>query len=147
MPDIVASGKDTVLLVCLEGLAHELPSRVGAPLVATSANVSGTRPALDMADIHDFASRAGDTIDAVIEGPLSPFNRPTTIVDTTVTPPVITRAGSWTRTVCASCCLTSSWPVGRGSEQSRAWRGGNLSARSPVFVPWCVVGQQSRFPE
>lgn len=93
IPDFVTAGRDTVLLACLPGLGHELPIKAGVPVVASSANVSGTPPALDLDDVLDFVDRAGATVDAVLDGPVSPFNRPTTIVDTTVTPPTITRVG------------------------------------------------------
>lgn len=91
--DFVTAGKDTVLIACLSELGYDLPEAAGVPVVSSSANVSGTPPALDMADVEAFAERAGDRIDAVIEGPLSPINRATTIVDTTVTPPAIIRTG------------------------------------------------------
>lgn len=91
--DYVTAGKDTVLIACLSELGYDLPEAAGVPVVSSSANVSGTPPALDMADVEAFADRAGDRIDAVIEGPLSPINRATTIVDTTVVPPAIIRTG------------------------------------------------------
>ena len=93
VPDLITSGRDTVLLVCLKDLGHDLPRRAGVPVVASSANVSGTAPALSVADVHKFAERAGDTVDAIIDGPVSAFNRPTTIVDTTATPPALLREG------------------------------------------------------
>lgn len=93
VPDIVTSGKDTVLLVSLDGLGHELPRLAGVPMVASSANVSGTGPALTFDDVREFSKRAGATIDAAMEGPVSPFNRPTTSVDTTLAPPAIFRLG------------------------------------------------------
>ncbi len=93
IPDFVTAGKDTVLIACLSELGFDLPEAAGVPVVSSSANVSGTPPALDMDDVHAFAARAGEPIDAVIEGPLSPINRATTIVDTTVEPPTIIRTG------------------------------------------------------
>jgi L-threonylcarbamoyladenylate synthase len=93
VPDIVTSGRDTVLLVCLDGLGHELPRLAGVPMVASSANVSGTGPALTFEEVRGFSERAGAPIDAAMEGPVSPFNQPTTSVDTTVTPPAIFRLG------------------------------------------------------
>jgi L-threonylcarbamoyladenylate synthase len=93
VPDFVTAGKETVLLASLEELGAELPLRAGIPLVASSANISGTLPAIDMDEVMEFTRRAGDKIDAVIEGGISPFNRPTTLVDTTTTPPRIIRTG------------------------------------------------------
>lgn len=93
IPDFVTAGMETVLLACLPELGQALPLGVGGPVVASSANISGTPPALDMDDVRSFVQRAGAQIDAVIEGGISPWNRPTTIVDTCVTPPMIVRRG------------------------------------------------------
>lgn len=93
VPDHVTAGKDTVLLASLDELGYELPVRAGVPVVSSSANISGTEPAISLDEAQRFAERAGAEIDAIIEGPLSPINRPTTIVDTTQSPPVIIRTG------------------------------------------------------
>jgi L-threonylcarbamoyladenylate synthase len=93
VPDHITAGKDTVLLAQLDELGRDLPLKAGVPVVSTSANFSGTPPCLDMDDVRAFVEGAGDDIDTVIEGPLSPLNRPTTIVDTTVSPPTILRLG------------------------------------------------------
>jgi L-threonylcarbamoyladenylate synthase len=93
IPDFVTAGMQTVLLTCLPGLGQALPVGVGGPVVASSANISKTPPALDMEDVHAFVQRAGAQIDAVIEGGISPWNRPTTIINTCVTPPTIVRRG------------------------------------------------------
>jgi L-threonylcarbamoyladenylate synthase len=93
VPGVATAGLDTIVLICMEGYGHELLARAGVPMVASSANVSGSRPALSLSDVEDFAGDAGDDVDAVVDGPVSPFNQPTTIVDTTVTPPRILREG------------------------------------------------------
>jgi L-threonylcarbamoyladenylate synthase len=93
VPDHITAGKDTVLLAQLDELGHDLPAKAGVPVVSTSANLSGTPPCLDMDDVRAFVEGAGEEIDTIIEGPLSPLNRPTTIVDTTVSPPTILRLG------------------------------------------------------
>lgn len=93
VPDFVTSRRDTVLLVSLPDLGHRLTQLAGVPIVASSANVSGTKAALDLAGAKEFAANAGDTIDAILDGPPPPFNNSTTTVDTTVTPPRITRVG------------------------------------------------------
>ncbi len=93
VPDHVTAGRGTVLLAQLDDLGHELPARAGVPVVSTSANLSGTPPAIDMEEVRAFARDAGEPIDTVIAGPLSPMNRATTIVDTTVSPPAILRRG------------------------------------------------------
>ncbi len=93
VPDVVTAGKETVLLACLPDVGYALARGAGGPVVASSANLAGTPPALDMADVYTFAQQTDEPIDAVIEGGISPWNRPTTIVDTYVTPPIIVRTG------------------------------------------------------
>ncbi len=91
--DVVTAGRATVLLACLPDLGSALPRGVSGPVAASSANLAGTSPALDMRDVHVFVRQTDEPIDAVIEGGISPWNRPTTIVDTCVTLPVIVREG------------------------------------------------------
>jgi L-threonylcarbamoyladenylate synthase len=93
VPDHVTAGGNTVLLAQLDDLGHELPALAGVPVVSTSANRSGQPPAIDMEEVRAFARAAGSPIDTAIAGPLSPMNRATTIVDTTVSPPAILRRG------------------------------------------------------
>lgn len=93
VPDFVTAGKDSVLLASLDGLGHDLPYLAGVPVVSSSCNISGTPPAISMDEVIEFIRNAGEHIDIVIDGPISPINRPTTIVDTTVTPPKIIRKG------------------------------------------------------
>ena len=93
IPDFVTPGRNTVLLACIPDLGHDLPVLAGGPIVATSANITGAAPALELDDVLAFARKAGAPIDAALDGPVSMFNRPTTTVDTTSTPPRITRVG------------------------------------------------------
>lgn len=93
VPDFVTAGKDSVLLASLDGLGYDLPYLAGVPVVSSSCNISGTPPAISMDEVREFVCNTGDRIDVVIEGPISPINRPTTIVDTTVIPPKIIREG------------------------------------------------------
>lgn len=93
VPDWVTAGMGTVLLACLPELGGALARGVGGPVVASSANLSGTVPAIDLDDVRAFAARAGERIDAAIDGGISAWVRPTTIVDTHATPPMIVRAG------------------------------------------------------
>ncbi len=93
VPDFVTAGMQTVLLTCPPDLGYILARNVGDPIVASSANIAGMPPALDMHDVYIFSQQADEPIDAVIEGGISPWNRPTTIVNTCVTPPTIVRAG------------------------------------------------------
>ena len=93
VPDVVTAGRETVLLACIPDLGYALAQGADGPIVASSTNRTGTPPALDMTDVDAFAQQADEPIDAVIEGGISPWNRPTTIVDTCATSPVIVRAG------------------------------------------------------
>jgi len=68
-----------------------LLERVG-PLTGTSANRSG-RPPLD--DPDDVARELGMELDVVIDGGRAPGGLPSTLVDATVDPPRVLRAGAF----------------------------------------------------
>ncbi len=63
---------------------------VGGPLTATSVNRSGQPPATT----GDEVERAfGNGVDAILDGGATPGGLPSTVVDTTVTPPRVIREG------------------------------------------------------
>jgi L-threonylcarbamoyladenylate synthase len=70
---------------------RELLSHVG-PLTGTSANRSG-RPALD--DPDEVTEQLGAELDLVIDGGRTPGGQPSTLVDATVDPPRVLRAGAF----------------------------------------------------
>ncbi|MBM2826891.1 MAG: threonylcarbamoyl-AMP synthase [Dehalococcoidia bacterium] len=92
VPDQVTAGLDTVAVrvpdhpVCLE-----LIRAVGAPLVATSANLSGRPSALDA---HEVREQLGQQVDFILDGGRAPLGRDSTIVDLTQHPPKLLREGA-----------------------------------------------------
>jgi len=93
---IAASRGSSTLAVRMPAAAdvRELLSAVG-PVTGTSANRSGDPP---LADPDDLARRLGADLDLLVDGGRTPGGDPTTVVDATVEPPRILRAGAfaWT---------------------------------------------------
>lgn len=91
VPDIVTSGGCTVAVrVPDHALVREICSRLGAPLAATSANIHGWPDPLTASAA--FGSLGG-RIPLILDGGTSPGGMPSTLLDLTVAPPVILRAG------------------------------------------------------
>jgi len=92
VPDIITGGGSTV---AVRIPAHPVPvalaEGLGAPIVGTSANLSG-RPSPLTAD--EVYAQFGDKIDLVIDGGRCPGGRESTIVDVTGETPVILREGA-----------------------------------------------------
>lgn len=63
---------------------------VGGPLTGTSANRSGQPPATTVEEVE---RALGDSVDAILDGGATPGGLPSTVVDTTVTPPRVIREG------------------------------------------------------
>jgi len=95
LPDIITAGGETV---AVRIPAHPVPlalaEGIGAPIVGTSANLSGKPSALTADDV---LSQFGDKIDLVIDGGRCPGGKESTIVDVTGETPVILREGAITR--------------------------------------------------
>ncbi len=91
VPDTVTSGATTV---AVRVPAHPVPvaliEGVGAPIVGTSANLSG-QPSLLTAD--EVRAQLGNKIDLIIDGGRCPGGRESTIVDVTGETPVVLREG------------------------------------------------------
>jgi L-threonylcarbamoyladenylate synthase len=72
-------------------VALAILQQVGAPIVGTSANPSGTPPTKDLAQIHEwFDGRVG----AIVDAPCGPHSAPSTVIDLSARVPVIVREGS-----------------------------------------------------
>ncbi len=95
VPDIITAGGITV---AIRIPAHPIPvaliEGMGAPIVGTSANLSG-RPSALVAD--EVYSQFGDKIDLIIDGGQCPGGKESTIVDVTGEKPVILREGAISR--------------------------------------------------
>jgi L-threonylcarbamoyladenylate synthase len=70
--------------------ARAIARLLGAPLTATSANLSG---AAECSEASEVLKQIGDKIDAVIDAGKTAGGRGSTIIDVTLNPPVILREG------------------------------------------------------
>ena len=96
IPDVVSGGLDTVgLRVPDHPAPREIVARLGAPITATSANVSG-RPALTTAE--DVLAELGSRLDLVLDGGNLAPSLPSTVIDLTADPPIILREGALSAT-------------------------------------------------
>ncbi len=102
VPDIITGGSETI---ALRIPAHPIPvalvKGLGAPIVGTSANLSG-RPSPLTAD--EVYSQLGNKIDLVIDGGRCPGGKESTIVDATGETPVILREGAISREELEKVC-------------------------------------------
>lgn len=70
---------------------RKLVAECGCPLTSTSANIAG-RPTFPTID--EIKAELGDSIDLYVDAGRLPDSLPSTVIDVTVTPPVILRAGA-----------------------------------------------------
>ena len=92
IPSVVSGGLDTVgLRIADHHVPRRLISDLGAPITATSANISGTE-ALNSA--VSVAEQLGDRLDLVFDGGQLAPSRPSTVIDVTSGPPKILREGA-----------------------------------------------------
>lgn len=98
--DSITAGKDTVgLRVPAHPIALEIVRRSG-PLACPSANLSESREPKSAADVlEDLNGR----IDLLIDGGETKFQKPSTIIDLTVSPPKILRKGGADITEIKNC--------------------------------------------
>ncbi|HTZ40105.1 MAG TPA: L-threonylcarbamoyladenylate synthase [Syntrophales bacterium] len=71
-------------------IARELSKRLGGPLTATSANLSG---AAECSSAAEVISQLGGKLDGVVDGGYTPGGKGSTIVDVTVSPVKVLREG------------------------------------------------------
>ena len=102
VPDIVTGGGKTV---AIRIPAHPVPvaliQGVGAPIVGTSANLSGRPSALTAEEVY---AQLGDKVDLIIDGGRCPGGRESTIVDLTGEIPLILREGAISREELKQVC-------------------------------------------
>jgi len=92
VPDIVtARGMTVAVRIPAHPVPVALVEGLGAPIIGTSANLSGKPSALTADDVY---SQFGDKIDLVIDGGRCPGGRESTIVDVTRETPVVLREGA-----------------------------------------------------
>jgi len=92
LPLEVTAGQNTVAVrIPDHAVSLELVIRVGRPLAVTSANLSG-QPTPTTA--QGVAAQLGERLPLVLDGGPSPLTQPSTIIDLSVTPPRLLRAGA-----------------------------------------------------
>ena len=92
IPPVVSGGLDTVgLRVPDHPAPRQIVAQLGAPITATSANVSG-KPALTAAT--DVLRELGPRLDLVFDGGVLAPSAPSTVIDATANPPKILREGA-----------------------------------------------------
>ncbi len=92
IPAVVSGGLDTVgLRVPDHPAPRQIVAQLGAPITATSANVSG-KPALTAAE--DVLAELGARLDLVFDGGVLAPSAPSTVIDLTANPPRILREGA-----------------------------------------------------
>ena len=95
VPDILTGTKDTIGIRIPESkLARILISSLGAPITATSANISGEEPNLDIQTIIDRFNQVSDKPDLILDAGILPPSEPSTILDLSGQKPKILRIGS-----------------------------------------------------
>ena len=102
VPDIITAGEKTV---AIRIPAHPVPvaliEGLGAPIVGTSANLSGRPSSLTADEVY---SQFGDRVDLIIDGGRCPGGKESTIVDVTGEIPVILREGAISREELKQVC-------------------------------------------
>ncbi len=92
VPDIITAGNTTI---AVRIPAHPIPialvEGLGAPIVGTSANLSGQPSPLTADEVY---SQLGDRIDLIIDGGRCPGGKESTIIDVTGQTPVVLREGA-----------------------------------------------------
>lgn len=100
LPELIGdSGKIAIRLPAAQ-LARELSKQLGAPIIATSANRSG-EAALNSAG--QIAEVFGKPLALILDSGLPIRQQPSTIIDVTVQPPQLVRAGAVPATEIRNC--------------------------------------------
>jgi len=107
VPDIVSGGGRTIAIrIPAHPVPISLARGLGAPIVGTSANLSGSPSALTAKEVYN---QLGDRVDLIINGGRCPGGRESTIVDLTGETPLILRQGAISaaelKKVCPSLAL------------------------------------------
>ncbi|TAL10037.1 MAG: threonylcarbamoyl-AMP synthase [Nitrospirae bacterium] len=91
VPPVLTAGTGTIgVRLSAHPDVQRLLEAVGGPLTGTSANRSGQPPATTAEEVE---RALGDGVDAILNGGATPGGLPSTVVDTTVTPPRVLREG------------------------------------------------------
>lgn len=91
LPAVLTGGLPTVGVRLPDHPAPRAIAAIVGPLPTTSANRSGQPDAVDVAGVID---QLGDEVDLILDGGRTAGARPSTVVDVTVEPAVVLRAGA-----------------------------------------------------
>ena len=89
-PEVTAGGKTIAVRMPDNRIALELIRRFGYALATTSANLSGMRETVSAEEVQ---ASLGDRVDVIIDGGVTATKIASTVLDISVTPPVIRRQG------------------------------------------------------
>ena len=140
IPDAVTAGGDTVALRCpANRLARRLIERAGRPLAAPSANRS---EAVSPTTAQHVLDGLGGRVDLILDGGPCGHGIESTVVDCTVTPPVILRPGPLSRDELEGIVGGAvAWPTaaadgsGAGVSRSPGTRPRHYAPRTPLEMP------------
>jgi len=107
VPLVLTAGTGTIgVRLSAYPVVQQVLEVIGSPLTGTSANRTGLPPATTAAEVeHAF----GADIDLIVNGGPTPGGLPSTVVDTTVSPPRLIREGCVAQTVLRA--VLPSWTV------------------------------------
>ncbi|GJL79987.1 MAG: hypothetical protein NPINA01_29760 [Nitrospinaceae bacterium] len=71
--------------------ARQFLSGIGFPLTATSANISGSNNAVTAEEVEESL---GSRVDLIVDGGSAPGEKESTVIDVTLSPPLIVREGA-----------------------------------------------------
>lgn len=95
LPSLLTAGKNTVgVRIPDHEIALRLVKSLGAPLTATSANISGVMPSGNIKDVIKQFEGSSPQPDLVLDAGDLPESKPSTILDFTQYEPRVLRAGS-----------------------------------------------------
>ncbi len=75
-------------------MVQKLLSGIGFPVTATSANISGDK---NITTAEEVESILGDQIDLIVDGGSTPGGKESTVLDVTLSPPLLIREGAVSR--------------------------------------------------
>jgi len=90
-PRVVRCGRETIgVRMPANTIALKLIEAFGAPVAASSANISGSPDPVSAGEVMEYL---GGKIHLIIDGGFTPGNVPSTVLDVSVHPPVLLRQG------------------------------------------------------
>lgn len=94
IPDILTGTKDTIgVRIPDSELARNLAASLGAPITATSANISGEEPGVNIQKIIGRFNEVNEKPDLILDTGLLPPSEPSTVLDLSGQKPKILRIG------------------------------------------------------